>query len=160
MRMLWWICGNIRRDRVQKDDIHERLEVTPVEKKLMQHRLKWFGHIQWRSATAPIHNEVIRWTGNEKRNRWRSNLIWDESIKRNFKDWCINKELALETKEWNLVIHVSKTWSSIPFYCIFVKFFSCPFSFFDLAFYCIVSFFSFNFLSPFVFLLFYFFYQI
>jgi hypothetical protein len=25
MRMLWWICGNTRRDRVQNDDIRERL---------------------------------------------------------------------------------------------------------------------------------------
>jgi hypothetical protein len=43
--------------------------VTPVEEKLMQHHLRWFGHIQWRSAETPIHNGVIRQTGNEKRQR-------------------------------------------------------------------------------------------
>jgi hypothetical protein len=46
MRMLRWICGNTRSDRVQNDDIRERLGVTPVEEKLVQHHLRWFGHIQ------------------------------------------------------------------------------------------------------------------
>jgi hypothetical protein len=38
--MLLWICGNTKRDRVQNDDIHERLGVAPVEEELMQHRLR------------------------------------------------------------------------------------------------------------------------
>jgi hypothetical protein len=67
MRMLRWICAHTRRDRTQNDDIHERLGVTPVEEKLVQHRLRWFGHIQQRPAKAPIRNRVIRRTGNKKR---------------------------------------------------------------------------------------------
>jgi hypothetical protein len=81
MRMLRWICGHIRRYRVRNDDIHGRLGVTPVEEKLMQHRLRWFGHIQRMPAEAPIRNGVIRRTGNEKRDRGRSNLTWEESVK-------------------------------------------------------------------------------
>jgi hypothetical protein len=69
--------------------------VAPVEEKLMQHRLRWFGHIQWRPAEAPVRNGVIRRTGNEKRGRERPNLTWNESVKRDLKDWCITKELAL-----------------------------------------------------------------
>jgi hypothetical protein len=86
MRMLWWICGHTRRDRVCNDDIHERFGVAPVEKKLMQHRLRWFGHMQRRLTEAPICNEVIRRTGNKKRGKWRPNLTWDESVKRDLKD--------------------------------------------------------------------------
>jgi hypothetical protein len=67
--MLRWIYDNKRRDRVQNDDIRERLEVAPVEEKLMQHRLRWFGHIQWRSAEAPVRSGVISRSGNEKRGR-------------------------------------------------------------------------------------------
>jgi hypothetical protein len=69
MRMLRWICGHTRRDRVWNDDIRERLGVAPVEEKLVHHRLRCFGHIQRRSAEAPIRNGVIRRTGNEKRDR-------------------------------------------------------------------------------------------
>jgi hypothetical protein len=67
IRMLRWICGHTRRDRVRNGDIHERLGVTPVEEKLVQLRLRWFGHMQWRPAEAPIRNGVIRGTGNKKR---------------------------------------------------------------------------------------------
>jgi hypothetical protein len=74
MRMLRWICGNTRRDRVRNDDIRDRLGVTPVEEKLVQHRLRWFGHIQQRPAEAPVRSGVIRRSGNEKRGRGRPNL--------------------------------------------------------------------------------------
>jgi hypothetical protein len=69
MRMLRWICGHTRRYRVRNDDIRERLRVTPVEEKLVQHRLKWFGHMQQRLAESPIHNGVIRQISNNKRDR-------------------------------------------------------------------------------------------
>jgi hypothetical protein len=86
MRMLRWICGHTRRDRVRNDDIRERLGVAPVEEKLVQHRLRWFGHMQRRSAEAPIRNGVIRRTDNKKRGRGRPNLTWEESMKRDLKD--------------------------------------------------------------------------
>jgi hypothetical protein len=104
--MLRWICGHTRRDQVQNNDIRERLGVASVEEKFVQHRLRWFGHIQQRPAEAPIRNEVIRRTDNKKRGRGRSNLTWEESMKRDLKDWCITKELALDRREWKLAIHV------------------------------------------------------
>jgi hypothetical protein len=79
--------------------IHERLGMAPVEEKLMQHRLRWFGHMQRRPAEAPIRNGVIRRTGNKKRGRGQSNLTCEESVKKDLKDWCITKELALDRRE-------------------------------------------------------------
>jgi hypothetical protein len=98
--------GNTRRDRARNDDIRERLGVAPVEEKLVQHHLRWFGHIQWRLAEAPVRSGVIRRSGNEKRGRGRPNLTWEESVKRDLKDCCITKELALDMREWKLAIHV------------------------------------------------------
>jgi hypothetical protein len=109
MRMLRWICDHTRRDRVRNDDIRERLGVAPVEEKLVQHRLRWFGHMQWRPAEAPICNGVIRRNSNKKRGRGRPNLTWEESMKRDLKDWCITKELALDRREWKVAIHVSES---------------------------------------------------
>jgi hypothetical protein len=99
VRMLRWICGHTRRDRVRNNDMRERLGVAPVKEKLIQHRLRWFGHMQRSPAEAPIRNGVIRRTGNKKRDRGRPNLIWEESVKRDLKDWYITKELALDRRE-------------------------------------------------------------
>jgi hypothetical protein len=78
-------------------------------------------------------------------------LTWEEFMKRDLKDWCITKELVLDGRELKVAIHVPEPLSSVPsFYCLFVKFFPTPFHFFDLAFYCLFSFFLFGFLSPFV----------
>jgi hypothetical protein len=74
MCMLRWSCGNTIRDRIRNDDICEGLGVAPVEEKLVQHRLRWFGHIQRRAVEAPVRSGVIRRFDNEKRNRGRSNL--------------------------------------------------------------------------------------
>jgi hypothetical protein len=106
--MLRWICGHTRRDRIRNNGIHERLGVAPVEEKLVQHRLRWFGHMQRRSAEAPIHNGVIKRTSNNKRGRGRPNVTWDEFVKRDLKDWCITKEVALDRREWKLAIHMAE----------------------------------------------------
>jgi hypothetical protein len=48
LRMLRCICGHTRLDRVRNDDIRDRLGVAPIEEKLIQHRLRWFGHVHRR----------------------------------------------------------------------------------------------------------------
>jgi hypothetical protein len=134
MRMLRWICDNTRRDRVWNDDIHERLGVAPVKEKLVQHRLRWFGHIQGRPAEPPVRSGVIRQSSNEKRGRGRPNLTWEESVKRDLKNLCITKELVLDRREWKLAIHVPEPWSSVPSFLLSsVKVsFPAPFHFFLL----------------------------
>jgi hypothetical protein len=60
MRMLQWICGHTRRDRIWNNDMRERLGVAPVDEKFVQLRLRWFEYMQRRPADAPIRNGVIR----------------------------------------------------------------------------------------------------
>jgi hypothetical protein len=35
MRMLRWVCGHIRKDRIRNDDIRDKLEVAPIQEKLV-----------------------------------------------------------------------------------------------------------------------------
>ena len=106
MRMLRWMCGHTRKDRVRNDDIRDRVGVAPIEEKLVQHRLRWFGHIQRRPPEAPVHSGWLKRAENVKRGRGRPNLTWEESVKRDLKDWSITKELAMDRGAWKLAIHV------------------------------------------------------
>jgi hypothetical protein len=40
MRMLCWICGHTRKDRIRNDNIMDKLGVAPNHEKLVQHRLR------------------------------------------------------------------------------------------------------------------------
>ena len=98
--------GHTRKDRVRNDDIRDRVRVAPIAEKLVQHRLRWFGHIQRRPPEAPVHSGRLKRADNIKRGRGRPNLTWEESVKRDLKDWSITKELAMERAAWKLAIHV------------------------------------------------------
>ena len=45
---------------------------------------------------------------NVKRGRGRPKLTWDESVKRDLKDWNISKEIALDRSAWRLAINVAE----------------------------------------------------
>jgi hypothetical protein len=68
MHMLRLFFGHTR-DCVWNDNIRERLGVSPVEEKFMQHRVRWFGHVQWRPTKASVHSGVISRADNRKRQR-------------------------------------------------------------------------------------------
>ena len=94
--MLCRICGHTRLDRVRNNDIRDRLGVAPIEEKLIQHWLRWFGHVQRRPPETPVHRGIIRRDNNVKRGRGRPNLTMEEAIKRDLKEWNISMELCLD----------------------------------------------------------------
>jgi hypothetical protein len=106
MRMLCWICGHTILDRVRNDDIRHRLGVAPIEENLIQHRLRWFGHVHQRPTEVPVHRGIIRRDNNVKRGRGRPNLTWEEIIKGDLKEWSIPMELCLDRSAWKEAIRV------------------------------------------------------
>ncbi|KAG2551901.1 hypothetical protein PVAP13_9KG445085 [Panicum virgatum] len=96
MWMLRWFCGHTRSDRVRNEVIRD----------MVGDRLKWFGHVQRRPPEAPMRNGVFERVDNVKRGRSRSKLTWDESVKRDLKNWNISKEIALDRSVWRLAINL------------------------------------------------------
>jgi hypothetical protein len=74
MRMLRWFCGHTRRDRVRNEEIRDRVGVAPIEEKVIQHRLRWFGYVQRRPPEAPVRSGVLKRGDNVKRGRGRPRL--------------------------------------------------------------------------------------
>ena len=84
--MLQWFCRHARSDRIRNEAIRDRVGMAPIENKLTQHQLRWFGHDQQRPPEAPVRSGVLKCVDKVKRGRGRSKLTSDESIKRDLKD--------------------------------------------------------------------------
>ncbi|PKA58475.1 ataxia telangiectasia mutated family protein [Apostasia shenzhenica] len=54
MRMLRWMCGYTRKDKMINKYIQKKVGVAPIEHKLRESRLRWFGHLNRRPIEAPV----------------------------------------------------------------------------------------------------------
>jgi hypothetical protein len=68
--------------------------------------LRWFGHVQRRPPEAPVRSGVLERDDNVKKVRGRPKVTWDESVKRDLREWNISKDLALDRGAWRLAINV------------------------------------------------------
>jgi hypothetical protein len=65
--ILRWMCGQTRRNQVQNDDIRDRVGYHQFAEKLVQHRLRWFRHIQCKPPDSPVHSRPLKRADNVKR---------------------------------------------------------------------------------------------
>ncbi|KAG2588989.1 hypothetical protein PVAP13_5NG391443, partial [Panicum virgatum] len=91
---------------LRNDDIRDRLGIAPIEEKLIQHRLRWFGHVQRRSPEPPVHSGILKHDCNMRRGRGQPKLTWEEIMRRDLKDWSIPRYLSLDRSAWKATIHV------------------------------------------------------
>ena len=54
MRMIQWMCGYSRIDRIRNGVIRDLVKEAPIEDKMRETRLRWFGHMKRRSVEAPV----------------------------------------------------------------------------------------------------------
>jgi hypothetical protein len=62
--MLRWMCGKTRRDRIRNDNIRGRTRVARIVEKMMETRLRWFGHVE-RRPIGSVVRRVDRMEGSQ-----------------------------------------------------------------------------------------------
>ncbi|XP_070007264.1 uncharacterized protein [Nicotiana sylvestris] len=106
MRMLRWMCGHTRMDKIRNEDIREKVGVAPMEDKMREVRLRWFGHIQRRSTDAPVRRcERLAVVGT-RRGRGRPKKYWGEVIRQDMARLRITEDMALDRELWRSSIKV------------------------------------------------------
>ena len=107
MRMLRWMSGKTRKDKIRNEFIRGSLGVAPIGDKMRESRLRWFGHVQRRPMTAPVRrSETIQVEG-ARRNKGRPKLTWVEVVKRDMAACNLTADKALNSAEWRNRIHVA-----------------------------------------------------
>ncbi|KAH1216264.1 Calcium-transporting ATPase 10, plasma membrane-type [Glycine max] len=74
MRMLRWMCGKTRQDKIRNEAIRERVGVAPIVEKMVENRLRWFGHVERRPVDSVVRRvdqmerrQTIRGRGRPKK---------------------------------------------------------------------------------------------
>ena len=53
-RDAYWMCDNMRRDKMRNEDIRTKIGVVSIEKKMRENFLQWFGHVRRRPRDALV----------------------------------------------------------------------------------------------------------
>jgi len=94
MRMIRWICGYSRLDRTRNVVFRKRVSVAPIEDKMRETRLRWFGHVMRRGTNEPVRRcEMITMT-QHRRGRGRPKMCWRELIRCNLKYMGLTEDIA------------------------------------------------------------------
>ncbi|KAH1241290.1 putative PKHD-type hydroxylase [Glycine max] len=107
MRMLRWMCGKTRQDKIRNRAIRERVGVAPIVEKMVENRLRWFGHVERR----PVDSVVRRVDQMERRQtirgRGRPKKTIREVIKKDLKLNDLDRSMVLDRTLWRKLIHVA-----------------------------------------------------
>ncbi|KAF3680921.1 putative DNA-directed RNA polymerases IV and V subunit 2-like [Capsicum annuum] len=98
MRMLRWMCGLTRGDRVRNETIREKVGVTSVECKMREARLRWFGHVKRRGMDAPVRRCERLALDGFRRGRGRPKKYWGEVIRRDMEQLQLTEDMTLDRK--------------------------------------------------------------
>jgi len=94
MRMIRWMCGHMRFDRIANGVIRSKTGVAPIEDKMREARLRWFGHIRRRSMDAPVRRCEKIDRLDCKRSRDRPRKSWSEVIRNDLKTLGLVEDMA------------------------------------------------------------------
>ena len=107
MRMVRWMCGFTRLDRKRNEEIRSLAEVAPIEEKMRESRLRWFGHVKRRSVVAPVRRcELINPPGG-KRGRGRPKKSLEQVLREDLRVVGLTEDMAQDRRLWRVRIKVS-----------------------------------------------------
>ena len=107
MRMLRWMCGKTRRDRIRNATVREMVDVAPIEEKLRENRLRWFEHVYRRPADAVVKRVDRIALGRKAQGRGRPKLTLDAVVRKDLSILGLSDEAAFDRAQWKKRIHVA-----------------------------------------------------
>ena len=103
MRMLRWMCGVTRRDKIRNDHIRGTTRVVQASKKITEKRLKWYGHVS-RMKEEHIVRRMLDVEIPGKRRRGRPNLRWKDACKRDMTEVGLKDDKTTNRAAWRNTI--------------------------------------------------------
>jgi hypothetical protein len=99
MKMLRWISGVTRLDHVRNDDIRNRYGIAPIDEKLRESRLRWFGHVL-RADDGTIAKTGFNLEVPGKRPKGRPKQRWADTLHNDLKITGLHPDKANDRDYW------------------------------------------------------------
>ena len=106
VRMLRWMCGKTRMDKVRNEDIRNLVGIALIKNKMRENRLRWFGHIGRRPMDASVRRVENIDIEQGKKLRGRPKKTWMEVIKKDMKLLELEERMVADRNVWRRRIHV------------------------------------------------------
>ena len=94
IRMIRWICGYTKMDKISNGVIRDLVKVAPIEDKMRETRLRLFGHVKRKSVYAPVGRFEMINIPEGKRERGQPNKSLDKVIREDLKVVGLTEDLA------------------------------------------------------------------
>ncbi|RZC31475.1 Pentatricopeptide repeat-containing protein [Glycine soja] len=107
MRMLRWMCGKTRQDKIRNEAIRERVRVAPIVEKMVENRLRWFGHVERRPVDSVVRRVDQMKRRQTIRGRGRPKKTIREVIKKDLELNDLDRSVVLDRTLWRKLIHVA-----------------------------------------------------
>ena len=99
MRMLRWMCGVTKLDKIRYDRIRGTSKVGGITKKVQERRLKWYGHVM-RKEEHYVGRRAMVMKVQGRRKRRRPNKRWLGRVKDDIKEKGLLADDVYDRATW------------------------------------------------------------
>ncbi|XP_048006510.1 uncharacterized protein LOC125241869 [Leguminivora glycinivorella] len=99
MKMLRWMCGVTRLDRIRNEHVRGSLGVRDIADKLQESRLRWYGHVK-RRPPEYIGNVAMDLSIAGSRGRGRPKMRWADTIAKDMRACDVSVDDTSDRAKW------------------------------------------------------------
>ena len=105
MKMLRWMMGVTKSERIKNDYIRGTAKVVEISKKIQEARLRWFGHLKRRVGEEHVGRETMEMEVVGTRKRGRPYTRWNDVINRDIREKNIYQDMVYDRRVWKRLIN-------------------------------------------------------
>ncbi len=103
MKMLRWMCGVTKMDRIRNERIRGTVKVTEISKKVQERRLQWYGHVMRREENY-VGRRTMSMEVEGTRGRGRPRRRWMDSVREDLRAKQLVGDEFGHRAEWRRLI--------------------------------------------------------